>query len=314
MGRFRSLDLNLLRVFDVVMEERSLTKAAHRLALTQPAVSNALRRLRETLEDELLVRLGQGIEPTARALELWPVVRDALKQLKQTIEPETFNPISSDVTFILGMSDATAFTLMPQLARITEKEAPHASIRVIPLSSRDPRKLLDATEIDLAVGHFPAVIADLTARAQSEASVAYEARALYQREYRCVMSARHPWAHQELSLARYCAARHLLVSFAGTPYGFIDEALAAHGYHRQVVMTVNQYLTAARIVAQTELLTALPQHYVAPSGLARQLTVRELPVAVAPVSVNALWLKQHRYPSALLWLLDALVRAARQVS
>ena len=114
---FRTLDLNLLRVFDEVMEQRNLTKAAQRLSLTQPAVSNALRRLREALHDDLVVRSGQGVSPTPRALELWPPVRDALSQLQATLVPELFDPARTHATFILAMADATAAELIPSPAR-----------------------------------------------------------------------------------------------------------------------------------------------------------------------------------------------------
>lgn len=312
MGVFRALDLNLLRVFDAVMDERSLTKAAQRLALTQPAVSNALRRLRESLGDELLVRSGHSIEPTPRALELWPMVREVLQQIRDAVEPPSFNPEASEMGFSLGMADATAITLMPHLAQIIEAQAPNVTVRVVSLSARDPRQLLDGHDLDMAIGHFPAVIADLTAQAHTDDSIAYEVRRLYQREYRCAMASSHPLAHEDLTIERYCNARHLLVNFSGAPYGFIDEALAAHGYQRKVVLTVNQYLTAARVAAQTQLLTVLPQNFVAPSGLQSQLVIRELPVPVAPVSVNAVWLKHSRNPLALQWLFEAVQQAVRQ--
>jgi DNA-binding transcriptional LysR family regulator len=113
---FRTLDLNLLRVFDEVMAERSLTRAARNLSLTQPAVSNALRRLRDALGDELVRRQGQGIEPTPRALALWPSVREALRQLQAAIVPSLFEPAQASSTFVLAMADATAAELMGGLA------------------------------------------------------------------------------------------------------------------------------------------------------------------------------------------------------
>ena len=105
---FRTLDLNLLRVFDEVMAEGNLTRAAHNLAMTQPAVSNALRRLRETLGDDLVKRSGYGVEPTPAALALWPVVRDALKQLRESLSPGEFDPAQARNSFVLAMADATA--------------------------------------------------------------------------------------------------------------------------------------------------------------------------------------------------------------
>lgn len=311
MTRFDKLDLNLLRVFDVVMQERSLTKAAERLNVTQPAVSNAIRRLKDALKDDLFVRAGQGIEPTARAMELWSAVHQALLDLGDAIEPESFNPALSEQVFHLGMIDATAARLLPPLAQIQAEEAPHIRLHVSALLSRDPRVLLDEGEIDVAVGYFPAVQADLTARAQSDATVQYDSRLLYQREYVCAMRSEHPLAQDDMSLEDFCAARHLVVSLSGRPYGFIDEALSGLGLSRQVVMTVNQYFTAARIVAETDLLTAMPRKFAATAELAKGLELRELPLPVTPVSVHVLWLRGNRHPAAVAWLLEALQRSVQ---
>lgn len=309
---FRTLDLNLLRVFDEVMAQRSLTKAAQRLALTQPAVSNALRRLREALNDDLVVRSGQGVEPTPRAMELWPPVRDALSQLQTTLVPEAFDPANTHATFVLAMADATAATLVPGLIEAIEKEAPGISVRIIPLTTRDPRRLLEEGEADMAVGHFPAVLADLTARAQSGGVVAYESRRLYDSSYVCVMRQGHPLAHKPLTLDDYCAASHMLVSFSGRPYGFIDEALASLGRKRRVMLTVNQFFTAGRAVANSDLLTVLPLHFVPVTGIADALVQKALPMDVPVVHVDAVWRRRAAQPQAIAWLLHALGQAARQ--
>ncbi|MFZ9372308.1 MAG: LysR family transcriptional regulator, partial [Limnohabitans sp.] len=208
---FRNLDLNLLRVFDVVMAERSLTRAGRRLALTQPAISNALRRLRDTLHDELLTRQGQVLVPTPRAESLWPVIRTALQQLEQSLAPSGFEPSTDQSTFILTMADATASELMPGLSSWLETQAPGVSLRVVPLTTRDPRRLLRAETADLAVGHFPAVLADLTARAQSGEGVDFRHQRLFDGEYVCVMRRNHPQAPEPLTLDAFCEARHLLV-------------------------------------------------------------------------------------------------------
>ncbi len=307
---FRTLDLNLLRVFDEVMAERSLTRAAHNLSLTQPAVSNALRRLRETLGDELVKRSGQGMEPTPRALALWPTVRDALQQLQASLSPGEFVPAQATSTFVLAMADATAAELVPGLIDILEHEAPGVSMRVVPLTTRDPRRLLDEEAADLAVGHFPPVLADLTARAQSGEAVAFAHERLYDGEYVCVMRKGHPLASGPLTLNRFCAARHMLVSFSGRPFGFIDESLASLGRERQVVLTVNQFFTAGRVVANSNLLTVLPRHFVSVTGIADQLVLRPLPFDVSPVHVDALWHRRSQQRSAHVWLRQAVVRAA----
>lgn len=309
---FRTLDLNLLRVFNEIMTERSLTKAASKLALTQPAVSNALRRLREALGDDLLRRNGQGLEPTPRALALWPTVQQALQALQETLAPGGFVPAQANTTFVLAMADATAAELIPGLVQVLDHEAPGVTIRVVPLTTRDPRRLLDEEAADLAVGYFPAVLAGLTAQAQAGETVPFEHQRLYLTQYVCVMRKDHPLAREELTLERYCAARHLLVSFSGRPYGFIDEALAGLGRRRHIVLTVNQFFTAGRVVAGSDLLTVLPRHFVNVTGIAGQLVLRELPFNVPAVHVDALWHRRLQHSGAHAWLRDVLSHLPQQ--
>ena len=312
---FRNIDLNLLRVFDEVMAERSLTKAAYNLALTQPAVSNAMRRLRETLGDDLVRRSGQGLEPTPRANALWPAVREALRQLQDTLIPSPFDPATSTAIFVLAMADATAAELIPGLLNVVERDAPGVSIRVVPLSTRDPRKLLDRGNgdllADLAIGHFPAVLADLTASAQSGGAVSFAHQRLYDGEYVCVMRCGHPLAQGPLTLNRFCAARHMLVSFSGRPFGFVDEALASLQRQRRIVLTVNQFFTAGRVVAQSDLLTVLPRHFVRVAEVGNELVIRALPFDMPMVHVDALWHQREQHSSAHQWLRSAIVASAK---
>jgi DNA-binding transcriptional LysR family regulator len=209
---FRTLDLNLLRVFDEVMAERNLTRAATTLSMTQPAVSNALRRLRDALHDELLVRVGYGVQPTPRALELWPAVRSALDGLRSAVQADGgFDAAASRETFVMAMADATAASLIPPLVRRLQAEAPGVSLRARPLLTRDPRAALASGELDLAVGYFPAAIAAIdTATMQQGVSDTFAHRRLYDGEYVCVMRADHPMARATLDLEAFCAARHLL--------------------------------------------------------------------------------------------------------
>jgi DNA-binding transcriptional LysR family regulator len=307
---FRTLDLNLLRVFDEVMAERSLTRAARNLSLTQPAVSNAIGRLRVALADELVRRRGAGVEPTVRALALWPSVRDALRSLQASLAPGRFEPSTASTTFVLAMADATAATLVPGLVDIAEAGAPGVSLRIVPLTTRDPRSLLEAAAADLAVGYFPAALADLGAREQAGEPVSFSHQRLYGGEYVCVMRRKHPLAGGRLTLDRYCSARHLLVSFSGRPWGFIDEALASMDRQRRVVLTVNQFFTAGRVVARSNLLSVLPRHFVRETGMAQELVVRKLPFEAPAVHVEAIWHRRAQHDPAHQWLREALARVA----
>ena len=123
----------------------------------------------------------------------------------------------------------------------------------------------------MAVGYFPAALADMTAREQAGEAVSFSHQRLYGGEYICVMRRKHPLASGRLTMDRYCNARHLLVSFSGRPWGFIDEALAALDRQRRVVLTVNQFFTAGRVVAHSDLLTVLPEGFLQATGYGQAL-------------------------------------------
>ena len=309
---FRTLDLNLLRVFDEVMAERNLTRAAQNLAMTQPAVSNALRRLRDALGDDLVVRAGYGVEPTARALAIWPAVHEALGGLRQVLAPGAFDPATSTASYVLAMADATAAQLIPPLIGSIEAQAPGVSLRVLPLTTRDPRGLLESSEVDAAIGYFPVAMAEITQRIMQEASpasVGYER--LYDGHYVCVMRRDHPLSRGELTLDDYCAAHHLLVSFSGRPFGFVDQALAAIKRRRRIVVTVNQFFTAGKVVAGSDLLTVLPEHFVASTGIADALAIRRLPFEVPTVHVDMLWHRRAQQRADHAWLRGLILQAAK---
>jgi DNA-binding transcriptional LysR family regulator len=309
---FRTLDLNLLRVFDQVMAERNLTRAARNLAMTQPAVSNALNRLRDAVGDKLVARSGYGVEPTPRALALWPAIADALRQMEASLAPGEFVASEAATTFVLGMADATAAELVPGLVEIIERDAPGVSMRVLPLTTRDPRRLLDEGHMDLAAGFFPLVLADLTAQSQGGGMAPFDHQRLFAGEYVCVMRKGHPLASGPLTVKRYCAARHLLVSFSGRPYGMVDEALASLGRKRRVVITANQFFTAGRVVAGSDLLTVLPRHFVNITGMAHEFVLRDLPFDVPPVLVDSLWHRRQGQRSDHAWLRLAVAAAAHK--
>jgi len=172
--------------------------------------------------------------------------------------------------------------------------------------------MLDEGHADLAIGHFPAVITDITARAQSGATNPFSYHRLFQGDYVCVMRAGHPLAQENLTLDHFCQARHMLVSFSGRAYGFVDQALEALGRQRHVVLTVNQFFTAGKIVAQSDLLTVLPRHFVNVTGYADQVVLRELPFAVPPIQVDALWHQRLQMARPHVWLREQVAALAEK--
>jgi len=308
---FRTLDLNLLRVFDAVMAEGSLTRAAGGLAMTQPAVSHALRRLREAVGKDLFVRVAHGVKPTPHAEALWPQVRAALGALRQALAPGDFDPRRDAVQLRLAMADATAAMLAPALVAHIEREQALVNLRVLPLTTRDPRRLVESGDAELAVGFFPELVTTIVAQGQD--SHLHHAR-LYESRYVCVMRKQNPMAERALTLDDYCDAHHLLVSFSGQPHGYVDQALAALGRQRRVVLTVNQFFTAGRVVARSNLLTVLPEGFVEATGYADELVVRELPMALQPVHVEMIWHLRHDGDPAHRWLRGLLQQAAARGS
>jgi len=307
---FRTLDLNLLRVFDVVMAERNLTRAAERLSITQPAVSNALKRLKDSVGEDLLTRVSSGVKPTPRAEALWPEVRTALGHLRAALSPGEFNPQTDATTFRLAMADATAALFMPPLVSQIEHRQALTNLRVLPLATRDPSEMLERGDADLAIGYFPETISALTS--QGGDSPLRHAR-LHDSEYVCVMREGHPLADAgALTLDTFCAADHLLVNFAGRPYGLADQALAGLNRKRRIVLTVNQYFTAGRVVANSNLLTVLPAYFVEATGYHEHVVTRPLPFDLAGLHVAMVWHQRNDRNSAHQWLRARLLEAAAQ--
>ena len=301
---FLTLDLNLLRVFDAVMTEQNLTRAAGHLAMTQPAVSNAIKRLRESLGDELLIRTAYGVKPTPRAEALWPAVRAALANLEAAVTPQkTFDVATARATFRMAMADATAAFWLPSLIRSIEGEAPGVNVRMVPLTTREPRPMLLRGDIDLAVGFFPGVAAQLSS---DTAGSPIRHERLYSGHYVCVMRSQHPLAKVKLTLDNYCAANHLLVSFSGRAHGLVDEALAQIQRERRILLTVNQFFTAGRVVANSDLITVLPRHLIASTGVTEALLYKELPFHMPEVHLDMLWHERDARSPAHKWLRNHL--------
>jgi DNA-binding transcriptional LysR family regulator len=306
---FLNLDLNLLRVFDAVMTEKNLTRAAGRLATTQPAVSNALKRLRYVLDDELFTRTPHGMKPTARAEDLQPAVRLALQTLEAAIASDEKDLSHIKKTVRLCMADSTAALLLPSLVRRVKQIAPKLTLLTLPLLTRDPRPALLRNEIDLALGYFPGVAAQLNAEQDAESTLCH--RPLYSGEYVCVMRRNHPLASVELTLDRYCEADHVLVSFSGRSQGQADKVLASMGRDRNVVLTVNQFYTAAQIVEASDLLTIMPLHLVASNRMETLLVSKNLPYTMPSLQIDMLWHERDARDPAHKWMRSVLPEITR---
>lgn len=303
---FRTLDLNLLRVFDALMAEGSLTRAAQELAITQPAASHALKRLHAAVGESLFVRNATGMTPTPKAEALWPQVRAALATLQLALAPGEFDPQAQPLGFRLAMADALAAMLAPPLVAAIERERALCDLRFSPLTTDDPRPLLQHAEVDLALGQFPDTVTALRAAGRNATLRHVQ---LIDTRYVCVMRRAHPLAEQTLTLDAYCAANHLLTSSVGRPQSHVDQMLSALGRQRRVVLSVNQFFTAARVLLQSDLLTVLPLAFVPAAGHADQLRVRELPFDLGAMQLSMVWHMRRDAEPAHRWLRDRVLQA-----
>ena len=291
----RTIDLNLLPVLEAVYAERSLTRASETLHITQPAVSNALARLRAHFEDPLFVREGRGVKPTAMADALMPAVRDALDRLRAGLEQRsTFEPSRSTRVFNISARDAGAFILAPDMARRLEAEAPGIRIAWSQVQRGHVSTELASGRLDLAID-----VADL--RGQDLESVE-----LLATPYACVMSRDHPSAGKVLAMEDFVALRHVVVSSRREGRSYVEEIARAAGHRITPVMRLPHHMPALEIVRRTHLVATVPL----PLAERSDLAVLPLPPVFPHLRSVLYWRRENAEDPALAWLRDLVQQLA----
>ncbi len=291
----RRLDLNLLVLFDALMSERNVTRAAQRIGLSQPAFSNALSRLRHYLKDELFTRGPEGMQPTPRALELAPSIHAALSSIEHALDPVSFDPATATRTFTIDTNDYIVTTAIAHLMGRLAREAPFVDVRVLPPAGRALERL-EAGEADFAVGVY------------SDPPDRFAVEKLDDNVFVCLMGQGHPLARGKLDLARYAAAKHLLITPRGDPSGFVDEALARQGLSRRIALTVNHFAVAPVVVASSDLIVTLPKRIADFYAPLFDLVMRPSPVETSPSysSIDLLWHRRLGAHPAYQWFRQRL--------
>ncbi|HBY63475.1 MAG TPA: LysR family transcriptional regulator, partial [Solibacterales bacterium] len=233
----QAVDLNLLLAMEALLEERNVSRAARRLGLSQPAMSNALARLRGLLNDPLFVRAPGGVAPTPRAERMAPGVRAGLEQFRRALDGvREFDPSSSSRTFRIALSDHAEWLLAPHLLRAVEREAPGVRVQCKRLDALFvlPEAELRMGAADIAIGFFPdARTADESTRLETVA----------EEEHVVVMRRGHPLSRRTLTIEDYAAAPHAAVIYRPEPWGLIDQELAARGLRRNLRLASPHFLT-----------------------------------------------------------------------
>lgn len=294
----QSFDLNLLKTFDSLMETRNVSLTAQQLSLTQPAVSNALARLRRLLDDPLLVRTKQGMEPTERALQLKAPVKDSLRQLEAALLPShSFDAAVSKRRFTLAAPDFIALKLLSKLMPRWQTVAPQVSLEVRHLGPETASKGLEQGSVDLAVGRF----FDVPAR--------FQRQALHREKLVCLLSGSHRFTQPSLSLKEFLELQFVWVSNSGRR-GMVDHWLEQHNVQRRVMLTVSTYTSGAMLVAESEYAMVIASSYA--DFFSGRLPLRAVPLEFDPgqFSIDMLWHPFMEGDRAHRWLREEILWAA----
>ncbi|MDL2402526.1 LysR family transcriptional regulator [Rhizobium mayense] len=312
---FRRFDLNLLRVFNTLIEEESVLRASQKLNLTQSAVSHALARLREMLGDEIFVRIGSRMQPTERALELAPIVRNALHSLEVAIEARTFDPATAQRTFTIAANDLTTILLMPRILQTLRAEAPLIDLIIRPVTRIDLAEQIDLGKIDIAIGTF----ATTPSRFRSTPLFSYDDVLI------TGMGVRQPVNLETLQQMTLC-----VVSFGADEQGAdgyllerglarrsdmydrnaLEKAYSSRGALPRVGVVLPHFLALPALLAVEGCAAVVPRQLGRALEASKQAQMQELPFPTAVLEVSSLWhVRQNRDP-AHAWLRRIIVESS----
>lgn len=306
------VDLNLLVYLDVLLRERNVTKSAAHLGITQPAMSNGLRRLRELFDDPLLIRTSEGMTATERAQDLQPIVRDVLAKIEQALQPQkAFDATHSHRVFRIMASDYAESTLIPAVLKRLRHEAPKVILDVLTPSDVS---FLDVEQgrVDMAINRF------------DEMPQSFHQTTVWQDTFSCLVSVENPIL-DDFSLTSYLQAQHIWVSKTGmgvgvgiTPQdvqrlGWVDEALAKIGKKRQISVFTRHYQVATLLAQEKDLIATLPTRAALLQQKNNQLVIKQPPFEIPPFELKMAWSPLLQHNSAHKWLRRLIVEVAGTV-
>lgn len=297
----RSADLNLLVALDVLERERSVTRAGQRMGLSQPAMSNALARLRRLLEDPVLVRSSEGMVPTRRVGEIIGPVRQALAELESALAGEAaFDPGSARRVFRLAAMDHAWVVLVPHLARRLTERAPGVRLDLLPYGE----STVDAIESG-------ALDAAILAGPRHGRGPGFERVELYEDNFDCLVRRGHPRVGRRLTLERYLELGHVLASPRSRRGGLVDRALERRGASRRVHVIVPHFAAAPFVVARTDLVATLPRGVARPFAKMLDLALFPPPVALEGGPWFLVWHERSGRDRGHAWLREQILELAR---
>jgi DNA-binding transcriptional LysR family regulator len=282
----KDVDLNLMLIFHELMMEKRVSAVAVKLGLSQPAVSNALKRLRTLLGDELFQRTSKGMEPTPYANQLAEPIAYALSAIHSSLnEKYTFDPMTSERTFTLGVTDIGEIYFLPRLMDWLAKVAPHVTVSSVRNTSVNMRDEMEAGHVDLAIGLLP------------QLKAGFFQRRLFQQPYVCMFRAGHALDGDAMTVEQFCTADHVVVVAAGTGHADMDATIEKKGIKRRIKLTVPHFVAVGHILATTDLISSVPERFARACVAPFNLRYVPHPVVQAPIDINLFWhAKYHRDP------------------
>nr|WP_294554346.1 LysR family transcriptional regulator [uncultured Rhodopila sp.] len=296
------IDLNLMVAFEALMAERSVSAAATRLGVSQPAMSSTLARLRSLFDDELFVRSGRAMLPTVRAVQLEAQIARALAALRAALEPQApFNAATSRRVFNVSGGDYATMVILPHLAACLAEEAPFLDLRFRFVEKDATVDLLDTDALDLALGVYP------------NPPKRMALQTLFDEHFVCVARKDHPGLRDGMTLAAFAALPHLLVTERGDAVGAVDEALAKLGLERRVAMTVPHVLVVPSVLPSSEMIATVGARAARLFAQAAPLAVYDAPVTLPAWRLSMMWSRQKAGDLGLAWLRGLLARIGSRV-
>jgi DNA-binding transcriptional LysR family regulator len=290
------VDLNLLRVFDAILRGRGVTAAAARLGLSQPAVSNALARLRAVFGDSLFVRTTAGMAPTPFARQLDEPVRQALALIESALSSgAAFEPVTSTRVFRFYMSDLGEISFLPPLVARVRRLAPKVHLEASGLALDEIPDALASGALDVAIGFLPGLAAPV------------RRRRLFRDAYVCLMRADHPRIRRRLTRKLFEEASHALVSSTGSGHGVIEEALERHGLTRRIALRVPHFTVVPMVLERTDLLLTLPSRVARVYEQGGRFKSLPPPVPIPPADVGVHWHERFDRDPGNRWLRELIL-------
>lgn len=296
-----AIDLNLLIVFDAMLEDRNVTRAGRRVGLSQPAMSHALNRLRYMLKDDLFVRTPDGMTPTPRAEELAGPLRNALNEMRQALEPALFDPATSDRHFVIAVDNYAAAVLVPPLVAALSAAAPAVRLDLRPSVTMDVVDRIDHGDLDLAI--------DTTDNLPGSRFIAAP---LFEDRLVMVMRQDHPAGHGRLSARAIAALAFLEISSIRSDTGVLDRWLAASGLDRRVALRA-PYISVVPLLLQSDLVTVLSRRIAEELMRDHALQQRPLPFETPTEQTAMLWHRRLDRHPAHRWLRDVIQSVAKRL-